>query len=222
MTIRPEEYGQMDWDIYSVPLAKSVLKEFPDLETIFKEFLKKEMPKGFTLDKMIRYIIYVYHKKSPLVKRISDIDSRKDRALMELGFMRDDAWDKEFVDIMNNESDLQVDMIFQFLYYQRDINFLSLITQEESYMNFSKSLMKLEKGAAGIEKQTKISAQLDIILTRIEKYSTAAFYGDISLKDDLSVQKLVASRAAPVSPEENAANEKDLRSRAKAEAARNR
>jgi hypothetical protein len=100
--------------------------------------LRKVRAKNF--DTALRYIVFLYDKTSPLVKKHQNFEERK-KSAMNLACWGEvsESWIEE---VLNNREEKVVEMIIEFLKYQDDKLWSSIITNEELFLEYTKTLFK--------------------------------------------------------------------------------
>ena len=88
-TLVSDRFSQLKYPVHEVKY--NLLHEFSDF-TRHKEFTALAPKKR---DKIIRYIVFLYDKKSDLFKEYSQLEERKHAAAVEAGYERDQDRDWE-------------------------------------------------------------------------------------------------------------------------------
>lgn len=202
--IKADEYSKMKWNIYEIPREVRITIHFPELYEIFKEF---ESGKDFDLtcmnkDQIFRYIVYTYHKRSPLVKKVTDIFQRKHLALKMVGVV--DFELEEVKDIFTNDKPVLVEAILQFLKFECDMDFMALTLQVEAYYNWNKALVVDTGKSLDIKNRTSIFDTIQKVKKSIDQLSEIVFQNDTTLRDSIAKYQVVSERKA-LTPEERAA-----------------
>ena len=184
MKFKDSDFSGMMFPIYDLPKSKSVLKEFPELDK-YKEF---KTTIALDKDKVIRYIMFCYDKRSPLLKE-ADLSKRKIVALELAGFSKEKGgkYNENLLRMISCENDSINRMMVRFLRIQNDLDFSLLTTLTENYFNtllqvnsnivFNKDGDVLKDAQA----RAKLSEELPTMLLRIKEVSKTLFFGDSSL-----------------------------------------
>lgn len=92
------------------------------------------------LDTAIRYITFLYDVTSPLIKKYPNFEERK-RAAMDYSIEGEvsESW---MEDVLNNRDDRVLEMIIDFLKIQDDKLWSSIVTNEELFLEYTKTLFK--------------------------------------------------------------------------------
>jgi hypothetical protein len=150
-------------------------------------------------DKVIRYIVLVYDKASPLVKRFTNLEHRKRHALAMAGFQVDDPTLTAYTEFKDEEF---TNMVIDFLIYQSDYVWMMLVSNEQTFYEFQKTLLQEsamirndKDKITAIASKAKLMEESDNIVARVNDYRKQVF-GEEKL---IETSKRVAS-----SPEEMA------------------
>lgn len=192
--IAPEEYAAMKWNLKGVAGLVSIT--YPDLDIRFDEFKKEKFAQPLTYDKMVRYVVFCYHKESPLVRRMMEIGARKERALAEAGFIKDGEWPAQIKAVLMNDNDLIIKMILQFLKFERSLRYANLMMLYERFWSITQA-------SVGAKNSVKDSEDVKVLLDMIEAEEDKVFSGDKDLGDHVSAIQ-VMDRRGVISPEANA------------------
>lgn len=141
---------KMKWNVLSVPLEKSVLDVFPDLARIFdgmrdellfsdpiNDWDKKETPE-LTPNQIVRYIVLVYHIKSPLIQYETDILWRKKRAMLLAGAeVNAKGFFSQWVNqVIGNINSYSRSLVMRFLRFEDSIDWVELCSLTELYFDY--------------------------------------------------------------------------------------
>lgn len=150
-------------------------------------------------DKLIRYIVLMYDKGSPLVKRFSNLDQRKKEAFAIAGYTALDP-------ILETYKEFKVpeftEMVTEFLIYQSDYAWMMLISNEQTFYEFQKTLLQEsamirndKDKISAIASKAKLMEESENMVSRIETYRKQIFVED---------KVIEASKRVSSSPEEMA------------------
>jgi hypothetical protein len=180
---------RMKWNVF-IPLSESVLDTYPDLAAIFDgmrdTFLFIE---GMTVDQMVRYIVLVYHIKSPLIQREEDLMSRKKRAALLIGCTTDDKgyFTEKVNEIIANRNTFSVDLILRFLRFEDNFDWVELCALTEFYYDYQKVISAEtavggKKDAADImDKKMAARIKSKGLKDEMKALSATLFRGDVDL-----------------------------------------
>lgn len=93
------------------------------------------------LDTAIRYVVFLYDRTSPLIKKHANFEERKKNAMMHASSFGEvsEQWMK---DVLENRDEKVVEIILDFLKAQDDKLWLSIMTHEELFLEYTKTLFK--------------------------------------------------------------------------------
>jgi hypothetical protein len=196
-----EDFRGLQFPIHKVDQSKDLLKELPDLKYI-QEFVTADRPDR---DKLIRYIVLMYSKDTPLSKKFTDLAIRKKEAATLSGFdmVKDsipvplkplDDPDEEddrpepvsLLQSIYNLSDETIgQMVIGFLRHQDDLTFTMLASNEQTFYEYQQALMSeitdfrndMDKMKA-LDVKTKLMDESDKIAARIQKYRKDLYVED--------------------------------------------
>jgi len=139
-------------------------------------------------NRVIRYIIYMYDSKSPLAKYFTDITRRKEESASLAGF--DLVKNKSRLELLFDlEEDLVGRMVVDFLRYQNNRLWSMIISNEQAFYEFTKTLLTLVRSEKGdkdklqaVQVKTKLMEDLDAVNDRLNKYYDQ-LYGDSVIRE---------------------------------------
>lgn len=150
-------------------------------------------------DKIIRYIVLMYDKNSPLVKRFNNLEQRKREAFVLAGFNIEDPNLEVYKEFKDEEF---TNMVTDFLIYQNDYIWMMLVSNEQTFYEFQKTLLQEsamirndKDKISAIASKAKLMEESDNIVTRITQYRKIIFI------EDAIIEK---TKRAVSSPEEMA------------------
>lgn len=209
MEFSPDDFKDMKWPIYSIPLGRSVVNEIPFLKVIFLGVSGIYNGKELNEDKIIRFIIYSYHKKSPLVKTIDHVINRKKEAMALIGIKPgpDGYFSDEVNKVIANENDAVVAMIHEFVKSEKGgMAYAELIALNDSY----EMLLKTLKTSDVTKDHLSIQKDLNVIRKNINALGEEVFAGDIDVSEMVGiVQKMEKARKMKIYPEDYALPDED-------------
>jgi len=181
---------KMRWNILGVPKDESVLNAFPDLARMFEDMkptIKQVV--GLTPDQVIRYIVYVYHTKSPLVNGEENVLARKKAAMLLCGAKVDNKgfFSEQVNAIIANKSLPVIDLKMRFLRFENNIIWLQLCNASELWLEHQKIISSAisDDGKKTPDELMKVrlSTQKDseVLEQKLEKLADKLFIGDIDL-----------------------------------------
>lgn len=182
MEFNADDFKKLQYNVYDLPSDKTVLKTFPELER-YPEFLLT-LSKGLNRDSVIRYVILLYDKRSPLLGEKNLIKRKKIAAEMaEFPKQKDGNYDETVLAMMRNENENVSRMVVRYVRNQADMRFALLVSGMETYYENIFQITNSDKDSnaqdsteksALFEKSKKMSDQL-------EQLSDEIFNGDLLL-----------------------------------------
>lgn len=105
---------------------------------LFKQKAFQKLKSRPDCDKLVNYILYVYHKDSELIREFeNDLQARKDEAAKDAGFLKIGGhWDKELQKVMDIRDNDVHDAIMQFLKMQKHDTWMDVCTTEQELFEF--------------------------------------------------------------------------------------
>lgn len=203
--IKEEDWDKMKWNIRHVPLTEPITIRFPELKSIFLEY-ETGFEIGVDIDIVHRYIVYCYHKNSPLVKRVDDIIERKQYALMLCNIS--DFTDEGILKLIGNEGEKVIAAIIQFLKFERDMDYMAWCIQVETYYNWNQALLGDNGKSQDIKNRTEIFKNLESLRESISVLSERVTRGDTDIANHLAANQVLLKRS-PVSMEEYSLQKKN-------------
>lgn len=136
-------------DIYYLTDKEDIFKKYPIL-TRYKEFTKT--PLG--LNKVLKYISFVYDSQSPLISVITNLARRKREGALLAGFdvNKYDEFPESVQKMLSCQTTETNAMIMRYIRMQKNPDFSQLVVFEESY---NKQLEKLLSDDADQSEKTK-------------------------------------------------------------------
>lgn len=157
-------------------------------------------------DKLIKYIVFLYSKESPLIKNYKDVGVRMREAAKLAGYDLDsDATLLEKLyrfeigtvdpktdedEYSENPDDLSfVTMVIGYLRHQNDLTWAMIVSNEQTFYEYQEALVqsvdqfKNDKDKlSAIQVKTKLMEDSDAIAERLEKYYKKVFSEDEIVK----------------------------------------
>lgn len=175
MDINADEFKKLQYNVYDLSPEKSVLKTFPELNR-FPEFGSSFLV-GLERDKVIRYVILSYDKKSPLLSE-KNLIKRKKLAVEMAGFetQKDNNYDEPVLAMMRNENKIVNRMVLRYVRSQADTRYALLVSGMETFYENIYQITNNDKADRAIdskeksdlfEKSRKMSDQLEQLADEI-------------------------------------------------------
>lgn len=159
-----------------------------------------------SVEKGIKYILYMYDIGSPMRRQYSNMTQRKEECAVLAGFKLDRQKDaNDAKKLYNFEDDIYTNFVVEFLKHQHNKTWSLLVSNEEVLYQIQAELMKpvtLSRGdketLQGYEVKDKLMERCDSIIKRIEAYEDKIFG-----QDKLLLEKV---KSSPITPEQIALN----------------
>ena len=159
-----------------------------------------------SLEKAVKYILYMYDIGSPMRRQYSNMEQRKEECAVLAGFKLEREKDRNDAQkLYEFKDDIYTDFVVNFLKYQHNKTWALLVSNEEVLFQIQSELMKPvtnSKGdketLQGYEVKDKLMERCDSIIKRIEAYEDKIFG-----QDKLLLEKV---KSAPITPEQIALN----------------
>lgn len=194
-------FDKLKWRIDKT--SGKVTDEFPDLAEIFAETnLSNEI---IDEDILHRYIIYAYHKNSPLVENmLEDVKRRKIKAfeLAGLKLGTDADTDESVNEIIKNENTEVGRAVLQFLKFEDSVGHMQLTLQVEALYQYNHELIDAKKGT---DKTATVKAISDLTVL-LDKTKSRHFRMDDDLINFVASAQVIEGRR--ITPEDEVAYRK--------------
>ena len=177
------EINNNDFKNLRFPIHKNMDKPLeirvPELFDAFPEL--KELNRT-DRDAIILWVIFMYDKESPLIKKHRDLAARKKHASNLAGL----TGDKEYLDHIYSFKDGDVmNFAIRYLKYQNNLTLSMLASCEYTFYEYQQKLFELVEDSKSdkdkndaVLKKTKIIADSDDIANRIENYYRKLYVED--------------------------------------------
>lgn len=181
MDLKPEDFQKLKYPCYQIESGKSLLEVFPELKR-YPEFSSNEH--SLDNNKVLRYIIYLYDKQSPLVSE-KNLIKRKMLGAQLAGFELVDKKYPELIEQMISGRNIYVNrMVCVYVRNQRDIQYASLMTGMGMFYDNLTQLGKPSVNGEDMEemnrRQTLFNHTMKMIST-LEEAAVETFSGDVQL-----------------------------------------
>jgi len=200
-----EDFAYMMFGAIKVPLNRSILKAFPELLNLPEFALNSDT---LDMDKLIRYVMFCYDRKSPLQRL--ELGRRKIKSAELAGLPINSH--KEFSNVIQNVFNGQVrevnDMIIRFCRMQYPRKYTFLVSANEAFFNTMKELINYTPSDDDILKQTelkgKIFNQAKMMVRELDDMAAELFSSDKSEGLHERLFRSVEKEALKLSPEDYA------------------
>ena len=200
---RPEDYQGLYFKVMQFDSGDSdkVLK-MPEFEDVELDRLHKQQ-----LVQIIKYLVLMYDKHSPLVSKYPDLETRKEKAIDLAGI--NFGTQRKLIERLTslNDDDL-LTVVAQMLRKQGEQDFSLLISQEQLFYELLQNVLDpIESDSdkdqmTALEKKAKLSGMLEEVGERIEKYRARYYRGDDDMEEKvrkhyrLTPENIAASMSA--------------------------
>lgn len=174
------EFKKMRFNVYEVPDSKDLMKHFPELSSMesFAKYAEADR------NRLIRYIMLMYDKESPLVKRVQKYKDRQRQAAHLAGYDLQKHEDRlEQVFTLADES--IANMVADFIILLNDRKWSLIVSSEATFYEFQRGLfmnvVNVRDDKARLDAITvkaKIMTESDEIDARLERYYSDLFGDD--------------------------------------------
>jgi hypothetical protein len=181
MDFKPEDFQHLKYNVYAVPQDKEIISVFSELSR-FPEYSKES---GLDANKVLRYIMYAYDRKSPLLAE-KNLIKRKMLACKLSGFelAKDGKYPAEVESMIKGENQAVNRMIICFCRNQKSAQYSLLISGMESFYD---NLSQLATPSDSHDKmkdmvdKAKLFEYTQKMISSLEINSDEVFNGDIQL-----------------------------------------
>lgn len=171
-----KDFRDLKYNVFGV--SSDILGKIKELQEYVILLDGKSRP---DMDKLIRYTMALYDKKSPIVKILTNIAQRKTEAALAAGY--DLNKDREVLEKLFDFADPELQLIaIQFLKDQNDMYWSMIVSNEQTFFEYQKALLsevvkfkddKQKMDALNIK--SKLMDECDKITTRVEAYYQKVF-----------------------------------------------
>jgi len=203
---RSEEFQDMLFDMYGSPRNKDLTKWFDNLGK-YKEF--QVAFRSISKNKLIRYIGYVYDRKSPVAGRVDNLIKRKIVSAQLAGFVPNEKgeFEKPVVEVMKGLNRKANKMILRYCRLQGRAYSL-IVAGTEAYYDIIEQIQTKTADAKGNiiddgEQKSKLFDKADSMLKKIDKLLNEMLMADrhSQLEDDLFLSIDQQEEVVKLSPE---------------------
>lgn len=157
---KSKDYKDILYPVFSLKNDTDIFSAFPRLNE-YEEFRSK-LPTTTPFDKVFKYIVYAYDKKSPFFLNIEDLIERKKLAVLQAGFEVNarKSFNEQVRAMLNCENIVINKMIIRYCRMQSK-EFTSLVASQEAFYQINLQLMTVKEGDEDPVKTAKEKAALD-------------------------------------------------------------
>ena len=160
MEFKAKDFDGLSYKAYGVP-DSDLFVLYPVLETYFKDY---DIPDGIDKTKIVKYIIFMYDKNTPL-RSLDSLIKRKVQAVSLAEFPKDknNKYSNDYISFL--ESKLFGKMTIQYCRIQYSYDFSQLVQYDDLYY----SEMDKAKAEEDATKRTSILKNIETLGERIKK-----------------------------------------------------
>jgi hypothetical protein len=166
-------------DVFSV--EKNLLENIKELRPYAVMLSHEGDNKRPDLDKLVRFIMALYDKKSPIIKQLTNLDQRKKEAALVAGY--DLKFDADTLDALFAFTDHEMQILaLQFLKDQNDMYWTMIVSNEQTFWEFQRALNQRIKDTKddkqwmdALNVKSKLMEECDRITERVETYYVKVF-----------------------------------------------
>ena len=136
MNFKDYDFSRCQYRVDEISDKKKVLDVYPEFKLHVEFQVKKtSLPGNINVDKIMRYILVLYQKNSPLLT-IDNPSKRKFVAGTLANYDRTDkGFSKGYQEVINGKNELVNKMIIRFLRMQKNHDFASLMIYDNAFYN---------------------------------------------------------------------------------------
>jgi hypothetical protein len=183
MEFNSNDFKRLQYNVYELPDNKKVLDTWPELSR-YSEFTSKELT-GISRDKVMRYIILAYDKRTPLLSQ-KNLSLRKKLAGELAGFEKNDkgVFTDSVQAVLKNENKAVTRMVIRYVRIQSDMRFTLLVSGMETYYENMVRITsggEKDKDVLDSAEKSKLFEQSKKLSDELEKLSDEVFNNDTEL-----------------------------------------
>lgn len=172
-------FSQKEFNVLAIPISEDNLEKHPDVINIFGKLPKTSVP-------LIKYIALLYDQKSPMRLKIPDINERKKECADMAGLP------KNCESIFNLTDDNTLRYVNAYLRHQSSKIWAILAANEDVLWQYQAELFSPitefrndKDKLQALEIKSKLMAECDAIIKRIEAYEDKLFGDNKDRKSDI-------------------------------------
>lgn len=178
---RKKDFKELKYNVFGI--EKDLLKNVPELHPFYVALSTTEGAaiNRPDIDKLIRFIMVLYDKKSPAIKQISNIGQRKNEAALVAGYSL--TLDADLLKNLYEFTDFELQIIaLQFLRDQNDMYWSMIVSNEQTFWEYQKALNQSivsfkddKQKMDALNVKSKLMDECDKITERVEGYYLKVF-----------------------------------------------
>lgn len=140
MQFTPNDFKRLMFDFYNADMSVPFVKQFPELQ-LYKEFSEK-IPSNLEINKILKWVAFVYDKGSPYRDAYKNILDRKVYAMVDVGYdIVNGAFEKEIEDIIQSKNHKVTDMVIAYIKLHCEAEYTHLVLMEALYFQKAKQVL---------------------------------------------------------------------------------
>lgn len=210
------DFSKCKYNLFEVD---KVWVKYPELKIMYAEvssFCFEEEWKSFiTPEQMMKYIVFCYHKPSPLIKRIAELRERKTQALLLSGIdihklQKNEASKKIIANILLSRHEFTTRLALHFLKNENNLLWTEYchlldILEDAMYQMANPNEDEDGKKLSSVEiagKKTAIYKGIQQYRTDLNLISDKLMQGDLEMQSFMSSQLIQMKRSRLITPED--------------------
>lgn len=163
---KSQDFKDILYPVHTIGRGVDILKSFPKLAD-FEEFTVP-LSSSIPFNKIFKYIVYAYDKKSPFFTQVEDLRERKILSMHEAGFESNHkkGFNEAVRMVLNCEHKKVNSMIIRYCRFQ-GMEFTNLAASQEAFYNSNLQLLSnIQSEDDDANKVAQDKAKLDELLTK--------------------------------------------------------
>lgn len=210
-----EDFIKLAFPIHLMEEGELVLEKFPRLKNVFKNIIIMDGDKVVDIDinKVIKYIIFVYDKGSPLLTKFESLVTRKVTGAALAGFDHTNEFEKEVELMMKCKLSSINNMIIGYCRLMRSRLFSLIVASNESFHNTLQELMNYKVSKEDVLGDNK--QKMDLVerakktFDNIDSWSSELLSKDTNTDLQDTLYTIVDESDLQLSPEENSRGDEE-------------
>jgi hypothetical protein len=174
-----EDFKDLKYQVFAV--EANLLDRIPELRPYAELLAESESLGRPDIDKLIRYTMVLYDKRSPAIKQFSNLQLRKNEAAIAAGY--DLQSDAKILEKLFDFTDKELQILaIEFLKDQNDMYWCMITSNEQTFYEYQKALLSevtlftTEKDKlSALQIKAKLMDDCDTIAERVESYYGRVF-----------------------------------------------
>lgn len=165
---RSDDFKNLLFPVHTLTMSMNLFDVFPALLD-YEEFTKR-LPPEIPINKVFKYIVFVYDKKSPFYNQIDDLIQRKKEAAKEVDFLltEDGEFHKTVLEVLNCENKKVNAMILRYCRIQGK-EFTNIVASNEAFYQINLKLLSNDKDSADAKEKASLDEQATKMANRLNE-----------------------------------------------------